>query len=530
MSARKEYAICAVIGFGLAFGLGWLWFPWVSALWLPDLLWGNAVSGGGALFLLILICGFPLGGAIASSLAGSPVHERLTRFFHRYGRHSCHLAAFLCISLVISFSANRPAIFGPTLTYCALILAAVAHIILGIYWGGRLFALPSNLAPLSFLCAALMAVGVGYGLSFCNPAMQRAAWLISISIVWAASELLARWEKPLSSKMKGVRNGPFPNTPPQPAPIPPESPPGQSHIVFRLAVCFAAMGLVEGMAVTKSAGALSVTSLMPAGTAFALGTLVPVLSIRAPRIAIQRDLPPAALAVLCLLLSGAAALTWPSACFILQEITEGVLSGMGLLFLAGVNWEFGAAMRRAGNVAGACVLLVNGGRVAGECLAGITTLPLAVLPALAAGTALLWPFVKGLGKTTGADGIARPSEATGNLEANGNHPFAAPAMDALFFTEEETRLLLLLAREDLSNQDIAERLFITRDTVRYHLKKLYAKTDTSSRVELLRYAAPYLSPFRGTGEMTSDTPDNEHQEGTRQSASPQSFSTSSKEE
>ena len=510
MNARKEYATCTVIGFGLAFGLGWLWFPWLNAMWLPDLLWGSAVSGGGALFLLILICGFPLGGAIASSLADLPVHGRLARFFHRHGRHECHLAAFLCVGLAISFSANRPAMPGHTLPYCALILAAIAHIILGIFWGNRLFALPSNLAPLSFLCAVLMTVGAGYALSHCDPAMQRAAWQISISIVWAASELPARWEKPLSGKMKSIRINPFPNTFPQPAPIPPESPPGQPHIVFRLAVCFAAMGFVEGIAVTRSAGALPATSLLPTGTAFALGTLVTVLSIRAPRIAIQRDLPSAALAALCFLLSGASASTWPSACFLFQQITEGALSGMGVLFLAGVNSESGAAMRRAGNAAGACVLLVNGGRFAGEWLTGNTRLPMAVFPVLAAGVALLWPFVKGLGKITGAGGGARSSEATRGFDANGNHSPAAPAMDAPFFTEEETRLLLLLAREDLSNQDIAERLFITRDTVRYHLKKLYAKTGTSSRVELVHYATLYLPSFHNPEEMTVAIPDDKY--------------------
>jgi DNA-binding CsgD family transcriptional regulator len=52
------------------------------------------------------------------------------------------------------------------------------------------------------------------------------------------------------------------------------------------------------------------------------------------------------------------------------------------------------------------------------------------------------------------------------------------------FTTRESEILLLLA-QGLPNKEIGERLFIGSETVKTHLKNLFAKTNVRSRTELL---------------------------------------------
>lgn len=59
-------------------------------------------------------------------------------------------------------------------------------------------------------------------------------------------------------------------------------------------------------------------------------------------------------------------------------------------------------------------------------------------------------------------------------------------------TARETEVALL-ASEGLSNGEIAERIGIARNTVKNHLARIFAKTGTSNRTELARWAIEHSS-------------------------------------
>ncbi|WP_139275737.1 response regulator transcription factor, partial [Mangrovactinospora gilvigrisea] len=64
-------------------------------------------------------------------------------------------------------------------------------------------------------------------------------------------------------------------------------------------------------------------------------------------------------------------------------------------------------------------------------------------------------------------------------------PAPAAAPDGL--TTRETEVLRLIA-DGLSNQEIAERLFVSVTTVKTHINNLFAKTGVRDRAQAVRYA------------------------------------------
>ena len=56
-----------------------------------------------------------------------------------------------------------------------------------------------------------------------------------------------------------------------------------------------------------------------------------------------------------------------------------------------------------------------------------------------------------------------------------------------------------MARDGLSNADIGARLFISPRTVQYHLQKVFAKLEISSRNQLAAVLGEDASPVRGQG-------------------------------
>lgn len=87
--------------------------------------------------------------------------------------------------------------------------------------------------------------------------------------------------------------------------------------------------------------------------------------------------------------------------------------------------------------------------------------------------------VEGTVHLRGVATAAQPS-ATGDPDTP-----KAPSVDVL--TERELSILRLVA-EGLSNLDIANRLFVTEQTVKFHLSNIYRKLGVANRTEATRYA------------------------------------------
>jgi len=102
----------------------------------------------------------------------------------------------------------------------------------------------------------------------------------------------------------------------------------------------------------------------------------------------------------------------------------------------------------------------------------------------------LWPFFHLLGGVIllaplatlmPLDPPARPANAAGEASAAGD----VGAQGKFGISAREAEVLALVG-EGLTNQEIADKLFISLTTVKSHLAHLFEKTGTRNRVELLR--------------------------------------------
>ena len=86
----------------------------------------------------------------------------------------------------------------------------------------------------------------------------------------------------------------------------------------------------------------------------------------------------------------------------------------------------------------------------------------------------------------GADGFAKRTR--GELLATGERVGKRTAVRSFELTPQETQVAQLAA-DGATNAEIATRLFISPNTVDYHLRKVYPKLGVSSRVQLARALA-----------------------------------------
>lgn len=77
------------------------------------------------------------------------------------------------------------------------------------------------------------------------------------------------------------------------------------------------------------------------------------------------------------------------------------------------------------------------------------------------------------------------ARAVNELRAAGESPGPEPRVQLASLTPQERQVTTLVC-EGLTNQDVAERLVLSRRTVDFHLRNVYAKTGVTSRLELSR--------------------------------------------
>ena len=92
------------------------------------------------------------------------------------------------------------------------------------------------------------------------------------------------------------------------------------------------------------------------------------------------------------------------------------------------------------------------------------------------------------------DGVTRGEPAlTPNLARKVLGAFARPtpeprARDANALTEREREVLELLVQGVTSNRELAERLFVSENTVKYHLRNILDKLHLQNRAQVIAYA------------------------------------------
>jgi len=87
-----------------------------------------------------------------------------------------------------------------------------------------------------------------------------------------------------------------------------------------------------------------------------------------------------------------------------------------------------------------------------------------------------------------AVGVWAGKKLTGT-PASGQHAFI-PNREAIAYlglSDRELEVLMLLA-EGLSNQDIADRLYISKNTVKTHLSNIFSKLDARRRTQAIKKA------------------------------------------
>lgn len=95
-------------------------------------------------------------------------------------------------------------------------------------------------------------------------------------------------------------------------------------------------------------------------------------------------------------------------------------------------------------------------------------------------------FFQALASVMAGEPVLTPRLARRLLQELAQRPAAQE--QAAVLTDREREILELLVQGVTSNRELAERLFISENTVKYHLKKIMAKLHLENRAQVIAYA------------------------------------------
>ena len=432
----------AHVGLGFALGFGWLWFPGLQARWLPEVLWGTPVRGGGGLFLAVLLAGL-----LAFDLWGDRLTARGSRFSRAHPGHTAHGASLALLALAV-----LPAWTGAG-PYPPVLFLAVLALCQGLYWGGALLALPPGESGPAFLTAALAQAGLCLLYQSAPENAGRLLMLLSVAGAWVTLGSLARLMRRRAEESRRPRGRP-PKNQEAAGPAPDSLLPVTAGAAF---VVLAAAGtLLPPAASMPLAG---IASACGAAAGFLLCRLCSSLRLLSPA---------PALVGLVLAFFPGAAWSWMAAPF-----AEGLFC-LPALVLITRSLPAGTALpaQRAARCLGIVLVLAF---VAGmpaifmpQALQS-AVLPFGIVALLLAAALCLLPPRPGLDAAAAAAAVPEQAHAGSGL------------------TRREADILRCLA-QGMSDGRIADHLAIKETTVRYHLANMFRKTGYRTRAKLVAYA------------------------------------------
>lgn len=480
-------------GAGFSLGFGWLWFTPLQEMVLPHFLWGQAFSPSGAgLFLLLLCLGF-----FAASLLflffmqrEKPANEKGTNLFSPYGK----TAQIIHLSALILMAAG---FFIPERFYLseyfAVFCIAFCAVLMGLYWMTAIFSLGVCGAPMALGLACLAAIILLPILENVPAKIFPLVPLVFILLAWFAAlgaghiaaqgRLLAEIERKKALEEKRPRGRPALRSQEREAEADRVSFPSRFPLVIGLV--FFLMGL--GQAGGRYDRMISLQGMEISGWLVLFFYMAGVFLILFPALGLREKQKEKFFKLLWILLlvlfvQGGILLLSPKISPFFFPLGEGVLETLIFVLAAGLSSFPYFSWKRTGFYAAVFLLAAVFFTNAGSWVAD-----------------MLWKiFPPGSGEGEGAARwiggfILFPAGVFLLFFAWRHYQEKHAVFPDTNSKAMEKFLTLLTPREleiaglvgkRLSNREIAENLYVSEATVRFHLKNIYQKTGLTDRSSL----------------------------------------------